>query len=154
MTLNRALWWPTCAEQVATHAPTREQWAAETASGWPPSDGSTASLDDLEGIQIGVSGAAYRPDLPANHHDYDCRVIRRLLFSGQIDLATAREMRAAADRKHYAGLLRCVSVLIGWSGWWARRRAYGRYLGLRAFGTGLYPSPAEAYRFEEAGDVA
>lgn len=154
MALNHALWWPTTPDQVAAHSPTREQWEAEVASGWPPSDGSTASLDDVEGIQIGVSGSAYRPDLPANHHDYDCRVVRRLLFSGQVDLRTARQMRAAADWKHYEALLRAVSVLVGWSGWKARRRAYGRYVGLRLFGIGLMPDRDEAYRVEDEGDAA
>lgn len=154
MALNRTLWWPRSAEDFAEHRPRRDEWTAEVESGWPPSDGSTASLDDLEGIQIGIAGAAYRPDLPANHHDYDCRVIRRLLFSGQVDLATARQMRQVADRKHYVNLLRAVSVLVGWSGWKARRRAYVRYLGLRAFGIGLHPTPNEAYRFEDEGDAA
>lgn len=148
------LWWPRTPEEFAAHTPTLEEWEAESASGWPPSDGSTASFDDVEGICIGVSGAAYRPDLPANHHDYDCRVVRRLLFVGRVDLATARRMRAVADRKHYAALLGAVSVLVRFSGWKARRRAYVRYVVLRVFGVGLLPDRGEAYRLEDDGDAA
>jgi hypothetical protein len=129
------LWWPESAAELARHHPSAEEWEAELESGWSGPNGSTCSTDDIEGIRIGRTTREYaHPLLPADHHDYDYRVQRRLAALRQIDGATRREMRAAADRKHYAGLLHKLLVLVGWSGWKARRRARVRYLALRLFG--------------------
>jgi hypothetical protein len=141
------LWWPSTPEEFATHNPSPEHWACELASGWQGSDGSSASLDDIEGIRVGKTGRDYLPGLPANLHDFHYRVIRRLAARQMIDDRTRRAMRAAADLRHYTGLLAQVSVLIGWSGWKARRRAGARYQALRWFGDRhSRPTTAEAYR--------
>jgi hypothetical protein len=141
------LWWPKNLEEFGLHVPTLEQWEAELASGWAGSDGSTASLDDIEGIRIGQSGREYQPGLPANLHDYHYRVIRRLMAHHEIDEMTRTELQATADHRHYAGLLRCVSVLIHFDGWIARRRAGVRYQVLRWRGRSrTLPSAEEAYR--------
>lgn len=141
------LWWPRTAQEIAEHYPTAQEWYAETESGWPPCDGSSCSLDDVEGIRVGISGGDYRPDLPANHHDYDYRVIRRLVALLQIDEQTRRAMQKAADTKHWLGLQRKVAVLIGVSGWKARARARVRYSALRVLGRrSTMPRKSEAYR--------
>lgn len=142
-----ALWMPESTAEFRAHKPTFEQWQAELASGWTGSDGSTSSLDDIEGVQIGVTGTDHRPDLPANHHDFDYRVLRRLGAHYLIDEYERADLQAAADAKHYAGLLEKVAVLVGWNGWKARARAWGRYQALRWFGRRhTLPRHGEAYR--------
>jgi hypothetical protein len=142
-----ALWWPRTAAEVAEHCPTAGEWQAEVESGWPPCDGSSCSLDDIEGIRIGRSGTEYAPWLPANRHDYDYRVIRRLVALRWIDEATRSAMQAAADEKHLGGLLERVSVLIGWNGFKARARAHVRYHVLRLVGwRSTLPRASEEYR--------
>lgn len=142
-----AQWWPTTTREFATHEPTFEQWQAELDSGWTGSDGSSSSLDDIEGLEIGKTGTEYRPDLPANHHDFDYRVIRRLMAHYDIGEKERSELQAAADAKHYAGLLKKVAVLIGFDGWKARNRAWVRYQALRWFGRKhTLPRFGEAFR--------
>lgn len=141
------LWWPRTATEMAEHCPTEAEWEAERDSGWPPCDGSSWSFDDVEGIRVGRTGPEYAPQLPANHHDYDYRVIRRLVALHWIDEATRRAMQKAADGKHEGGLLEHVGILIGWSGFKARARAHWRYLVLRLVGwRSTLPRSDEAYR--------
>lgn len=89
-------------------------------------DGSSASLDDIEGIRIGISGPEYRPRLPANLHDF------RYWWSRNHEMVPWT--RQEADAEYRDGCLRCVSILVGFSGWKARKRCWARYWGLRAFG--------------------
>lgn len=140
------LWWPDAPGEFSSNLPTREEWLAEVSSGWPPCDGSSASLDDLEGILIGCSGDEYRPDLPANLHDYHYRVIRRLIAYHQVDETVRAAMQAAADQRHYEGLMACTTILVGFSGWKARRRAWVRYQALRWLGRrSTLPRSSERY---------
>jgi hypothetical protein len=109
--------------------PTLEEWEAEIAAGWPGPDGSTSSLDDVEGVRIGISS----PDfmwalLPANLHDWRYRLSRRC---GGLPKA----WRQAADAAYRDGCAQRVrETLIGWRVWAGARRAEVRYVGLRWFG--------------------
>lgn len=109
-------------------------WESELRSGWPGPDGSSCSLDNVEGIKIGETTRDYRPDLPANLHDFRYRVIRRLRAWNLIDSKQAAELRALADQEHYTKLMESVSILVGWNGWKARQRVRARYYALRLFG--------------------
>lgn len=141
------LWWPSSAREVREHFPTESEWNAELASGWRGSDGSSNSLDDIEGVKVGETGTRYMPDLPAPHHDYDYRTIRRLVALHVIDEKMRAEMQQAADEKHLEGLQRKVSVLVGFSGWKARARARVRYAALRLLGrSSTMPRRDEMYR--------
>jgi hypothetical protein len=97
------------------------------------SDGSSASLDDIEGIRIGISENPPRwrkPALPASLHDY-----RYFCARTQKVIPWTRQ---EADAEYRDGCLRCVSVLVGFSGWKARRRCWLRYYGLRIAGRAAY----------------
>lgn len=60
---------PTLEEFLA--APTRDQWQAALAEGWPGPDGSSMSTDRMCGVRIGITSRAYMfHDLPANRHDW------------------------------------------------------------------------------------
>ena len=127
--------------------PLERHWAAELRSGWPGPDGSSCSLDNVEGIKIGETTREYRPDLPANLHDFRYRVIRRLYKWGLITDAEASELRLLADLEHYEKLMESVSILVGWNGWKARQRVRARYYALRAFGRGsARPRSDESYK--------
>lgn len=140
------LWWPETGAAFASGVPSAEQWHGERQSGWCGSNGSSASLDDIEGIEIGTTSREYRPDLPANLHDYHYRVIRRLVSTHCIGEPTRGQMQRAADRRHRAELLRKLTVLGGWSGWKARRRAQLRYRALRWFGrAATLPAASEEF---------
>lgn len=144
---SERLWWPDLDREFAEHTPTEDEWAAELESGWAGSNGSSVSLDDIEGVRIGLTSRAYRPDLPANLHDYQYRVLRRLLALRRIDETTRAEMQRAADRRHLCGLQHKLLVLVGFDGWKARRRARLRYTALRWFGkSATLPGDTEAYR--------
>jgi len=127
---------PRTPEQLVAAMPSYRNWKAELQSGWPGPDGSTSSLDNIEGIQIGLTTTDYRTDLPANLHDFRYRVIRRLWAGGVIDKSMVQKMRAAADAEHLEKLLEAVSVLVGWHGFKARIRARVRYRALRLFAFG------------------
>jgi hypothetical protein len=96
-------------------------------------DGSSASLDDIEGIRIGISEDPPKwrnPALPAALHDmryWKARTYKHVPWT-----------RQEADAEYRDGCLRCVSVLVGFSGWKARKRCWLRYYGLRAFGRKAY----------------
>lgn len=141
------LWWPGSFADFAGHRPSESQWAAELASGWRGSDGSTLSLDQIEGIEIGRTGSEYLPDLPANLHDFLYRVIRRLMAHRLIDEQARARLQACADNRLHAGMLSRVHVLIGLDGWVARRRAGVRFQAVRWRGRRhTLPTGGEAYR--------
>jgi hypothetical protein len=94
-------------------------------------DGSSASLDDVEGIRIGCSDAVYRnPQLPANLHDFRYWCARNHAF--------VPWTRQEADAEYRDGCLRLTSILIGWHGWKAKQRCWLRYYGLRVAGRAAY----------------
>lgn len=126
------LFTPRSPAELVARWPTETEWKAELESGWPGSNGSSASLDNIEGIRIGSTTTAYTPDLPANLHDFHYRVLRRLRLV--LSRKTRRAMRRAADAEHLEGLLRDVAILVGWNGWKARQRARVRWVVLRLFG--------------------
>ena len=130
MSRYSALVWPLTPRAIATHRPTPDQWAAEVALGWY-SDGSSYSTDTIEGVRIGITGKAYRPDLPANLHDFRYRVIRRLVAARLIDDARRLAMRAAADWDHWQGLRDATKHLEGVAGLRARARCAVRYYAIR-----------------------
>ena len=108
--------------------PTRDEWEAELNLGWAGPDGSSSSLDDIEGVRIGITSRDYRHvDLPANRHDFYYRLGRK----HQLGL----EYRKAADVYYRdACIARVASTLIGWRVKVGKARAWMRYVALRAFG--------------------
>lgn len=125
---------PKTAQELIHRWPTREEWEAELNSGWAGSNGSSASLDNIEGVVIGTSTKEYSPNYPANWHDFLYRVIRRLYVMGILSDNDRYYFQLAADQAHYAALLDSVAHLVGFNGWMARKRAEIRYYALRWFG--------------------
>lgn len=113
--------------------PSVAAWECELAGGWAGPDGSSCSLDDVEGIRIGVTARVFCL-LPANLHDFRYRCIRRLLACGKVNRAQGRALRKLADAEHWAELVLAVRVLVGFHGWKARQRAHVRWIGLRLLG--------------------
>lgn len=122
---------PKSAQELVSKWPTEEQWQAELNSGWKGSNGSSCSLDNIEGIVIGTTTKEYSPNLPANWHDFLYRTIRRLYYQGLLDDDSRYYFQLAADHAHYAALLDSVTHLVGINGWIARKRAEIRYYALR-----------------------
>lgn len=103
-------------------SPSVHAWLVE--SGWPGSDGSSASLDNIEGIRIGATGTAFNR-LPATVHDRGYELSRR--YGG-----LPAPLRKRMDRAYRDLCIRAVSeVLVGWNHRKAVARAHARYLGLR-----------------------
>ena len=111
--------------------PTHERWIDEIDRyGWPGPNGSSASLDDIQGIRIGISSASFRENhdptgtlYPASLHDYRHQLGRRLRLPFPYSLP--------ADEAYRDGCLRRTRNLIGFSGWVARRQCAWRYRVLR-----------------------
>lgn len=122
---------PKNAKELIERWPTKEEWSAELRSGWGGSNGSSCSLDNIEGVVIGTSTHEYSPQYPANWHDFLYRVIRRLYVIGKISGDERYYFQLAADQAHYAALLDSVAHLVGINGWLARKRAVVRYYALR-----------------------
>lgn len=98
------------------------------ATGWPGTDGSSCSFDDIQGVRIGLTGG-HLNRLPATLHDVAYELIRRFQPPGRVrEHADAMYRDACVDllrRKLVPGSLSCrVGVLQAWS----------RYFALRAFG--------------------
>lgn len=94
-------------------------------------DGSSNSFDSVQGIVIGSSDALFRdPQLPANLHDF-----RYWYARNHADVPWTRQ---EADAEYRDGCLREVSILVGWSGWKARRQCWLRYYALRVAGRRAY----------------
>jgi hypothetical protein len=107
--------------------PSLEEWNATLSLGWSGPDGSSSSLDDIEGIRIGITSTSYdHAHLPANWHDW-------LYMLGRTH-RLPQNYRAAADALYCDRCLDQVAILIGWNGWKARTRCYIRYRALRLFG--------------------
>ncbi len=107
--------------------PTWTEWEAELRDGWTGPDGSSNSLDDIEGVRIGITSRAHKySKLAANQHDWLYRLGRKHLLG--------REFRKAADAMYRDMCLKHVSILVGWNGWKARRRCSIRYGVLRVLG--------------------
>jgi hypothetical protein len=87
--------------------------AAEIASGWPGSDGSTWSTDTIFLERVGLTTTEYRPDLATWRHDIRYRAIRRELAFGTVDWLTATWAKQAADQALLADL--CGHVEAQWS---------------------------------------
>jgi hypothetical protein len=106
---------------------TEAEWYWLVSLGWW-SDGSSRSLDTIEGIRIGRSGAAYADAyLPANRHDFFYELGR---IFGLDD-----RFKAEADEDYCRGCL--VSLRLNRSGWRLRRgeaRVWFRRLALRIGG--------------------
>jgi len=149
-----ALAWPLTPRAISQHQPTPDQWAAEVSLGWH-SDGSSFSTDTIEGVRIGITGKAYRPDLPANLHDFRYRVIRRLVAADLIDDRRRLAMRAAADWDHWQGLRDATKHLDGIAGLRARARCAVRYYSIR-WGGARYTKPVgfEVYPHVDLNDFA
>lgn len=114
--------------------PTESEWAAELLAGWNGPDGSSNSLDDVEGIRIGITSRSWAHcDLAANRHDWYYQLGRRWRLGP--------EFRKAADAWYRD---RCIEItdaaLIGWRVHKARARAWLRYWALRAFGDHAWES--------------
>jgi len=122
---------PKTAQELVSRWPTNDEWLAELDSGWKGSNGSSCSLDNIEGVVIGTTTRNYTPNLPANWHDFLYRTIRRLLALGKITDTERYYFQLAADQAHYAALLDSVAHLVGINGWIARKRAEIRYYALR-----------------------
>lgn len=91
---------------LGRRAPTREEWEAELASGWPGSNGSSMSTDHICGVRIGITSADYdEADGPADHHDFGYRVLRRLLWFNMISAYEAELLRGLLDLQMRTGLL-------------------------------------------------
>lgn len=112
-----------------------QEWHWLVVQGWE-SDGSSCSLDDIEGVRIGRSGAAFADaDLPANRHDF-FYALGRLLLQRHRDSAAFRK---AADAGYRDDCARCVAAaLIGWRVTAGALRARARYVALRLFGHGAW----------------
>lgn len=108
--------------------PTKAEWKREMEyHGWTGPDGSAASRDNIEGIVIGTESAEFDDStLPANLHDWRYQMGRRKKLG--------KALRKAADEGYRDGCLEQTSILVGFSGWKARRRAWIRYRVLRVPG--------------------
>lgn len=108
--------------------PAREAWEAELAAGWSGPDGSSSSLDDIEGVRIGITSTSHEHHaLPANRHDWRYHLGRTRMLPP--------EFRAAADREYRDGCAERVrSTLIGWRVKAGEARAHARFYALRLFG--------------------
>jgi hypothetical protein len=102
------------------------QWLRST--GWAGSDGSSCSFDDVQGVQIGMTGGRMNR-LPATLHDVSYELIRRLNPPGRV-----REFADAMYRDTIIQLLRDRLVDGSLSCRVGILQAHVRYLGLRAFG--------------------
>lgn len=108
--------------------PTPVEWRREFKYfDWEGPDGSSCSLDDIEGIRIGTTSTNIA-DLryPANLHDWRYQQGRRKRLSDVF--------RKVADQDYLDGCLGRTFLLVGFSGWKARKRCWIRYFGLRVFG--------------------
>lgn len=108
--------------------PTEDQWNAELLAGWLGPDGSSNSLDDIEGIRIGITSRSYAYHaLAANGHDW--------LYQNGRRHKLGPEFRAAADAWYRDRCIRITDkALVGWRVYAARARAWTRYYALRSFG--------------------
>jgi hypothetical protein len=126
---------------VKVKHPTQQQWKRAT-EGWTidgtdrrceklDPDGSSASLDDIMGIRIGISSNTYEDSFyPANKHDFIYWYARN--HEGEWC------KRIEGDADYRDGCRERVSRLIGAAGWLARRICRGRYIGLRIAGRKAY----------------
>jgi hypothetical protein len=112
---------------------TREEWEWLVAGDWH-CDGSSNSLDDIEGVRIGRSGVDYADaNLPANRHDF-WYALGRVFKLGAA-------FRAAADADYRDQCKQRVgAALIGVNAWKGRRRAEARWLVLRVAGRRAFRS--------------
>jgi hypothetical protein len=107
--------------EALTHDADVHAWLVET--GWR-SDGSSSSLDNIEGLRVGASGTAFNL-LPATTHDRAYELSRRL---GGLPGA----LRKRADQGYRDGCLAIVNgTLIGANRALGVARCHARYLGLR-----------------------
>jgi hypothetical protein len=113
-------------------APTLTEWQREIDEhGWCGPDGSSCSLDDVQGIRIGITSPSYKHNgLPANRHDWHYQLGRRFKLP--------ERFRVAADVAYRDGCSEMTAHLIGLSGWLARIQCRARYFILRHFGMGAW----------------
>lgn len=112
--------------------PKHVDWLNEIDSfGWRGPDGSSSSTDDIQGIRIGIKSASYRENLAADGrlyaasgHDWRHQLGRRLGLPAHYSRPN--------DTYYRNRCLEHVSVLIGFSGWKARRQCWARWRVLRA----------------------
>lgn len=118
--------------------PSKQEWYTEIFEhGWGGSDGSSCSLDAIQGIVIGVTSPHHMySNLPANLHDWRYQRIRRL---GLTELH-----RKAADLGYYVDCLSAVSHLTGARGWLARQQCRTRYWVLR--GLAAYAAKGKVHK--------
>ena len=108
--------------------PTEIKWKHEIEKiGWTGPDGSSVSRDNIEGIVIGTNTSDFADSkLPANLHDWRYQIGRRLKLP--------EKFRRVSDKGYRDDCIKKTSILVGFSGWKARRRSWFRYRILRAFG--------------------
>jgi len=143
--------WPHTVQEIRERIPTASEWVAEVALGFR-SDGSTWSTDHVQGVRIGQTGTAYRPELPANLHDYRYRVIRRLVYCRHIDERTRVAMRHAADLAHWEDLRFRVRSLPTLRRWIAFRRCAVRYYMVRLTAD-RFTLPRSGESYPSVGDL-
>jgi hypothetical protein len=118
--------------------PNQEEWQREQDDHlWLGPDGSSSSLDDVQGIRIGISSPSFKRNhdeagviYPASLHDWRYQLGRRLRLP--------ERYRKAADEGYRAGCRRKTSHLIGFSGTIARWQCAFRYWMLRHFAMGAW----------------
>ena len=112
-------------------------WAEELDAGWPGPDGSSCSLDDIQGVRIGITSRSYRhADLAANRHDWYYRLGRRFRLG--------HKFRKAADAWYRDRCIEQINeTIIGFSRRMGVARAHARYYGLRVGGWIAWRKPAQ-----------
>jgi hypothetical protein len=126
---------------------TREEWEWLVGLGWI-SDGSSRSLDNIEGIRIGRSGTDYADaPYPANRHDFWYELGRLFRLGSAFKLAADRDYRDCC----------IVSLRLNLVGLNMRKgvaRAHVRYYALRAFGRGAWTAEPQVTRREQPSAAA
>lgn len=106
---------------------TVREWKAAIDWGWPGPDGSTASLDNIEGVVIGKTTRDPRwRHLPASRHDFFYELGRRFQLDSRYRKAADQDYRDTC-----IGILQ--EALVGLNQRLGVLRAHARYWGLRLF---------------------